>query len=45
VPALLVVLAFTKVRGYAATFLVGTAILLFVVLFFVSYMLFCNACS
>jgi hypothetical protein len=42
VPAVLVVLAFTKARGTTRIILVGTALLLLVVLFYASFIFFCE---
>jgi hypothetical protein len=42
VPAVLVVLAFTKARGTARVVLVGTALVLLVVLFYASFIFFCE---
>jgi hypothetical protein len=44
-PAVLVVLAFTKARGMTRTILFATGLLLFVVLYIVSYGLFCVGCT
>jgi len=42
VPAVLVVLAFTKARGTTRIILVGTALLLLLVLFYASFIFFCE---
>ena len=42
VPAVLVILAFTKARGTTRIILVATALLLFVVLFYGSFIFFCE---
>ena len=45
VPALLIVLAFTKARGMSRLGLVVAAPLMFVVLLFVSLFFFCDGCD
>ena len=45
VPAVLVILAFVKARGVTRAFLLAIALLLLVVLFYASFMFFCNVCN
>jgi hypothetical protein len=44
-PAILVVLAFATTRGQMKVALLATSILLFVLIYFVSYVVFCVGCT
>jgi hypothetical protein len=45
VPGILVVLAFVKVRGQATVVLLISSLLLFVLIYLVSYVFFCVGCT